>query len=167
MGATYKFIKCIECGKNAKTERVYEGMDFGNPLFHCKNCGALNYDKGILEPALISPTLLIKDGQKRFNTLLLLLYMPIGLFAFFSLALIFENFLISTAIVSPPLALLTYLILKKRSKVSIDEYSKVIEESIRRLETDVDYAKLVVRIQGNHPDSAWSKKYPWFSQINN
>lgn len=164
MGATYKFIKCVKCKKNAKTERVYEGMSLGNPLFHCRNCGALNYDRDIFEPALLSPEVLIKDGKKGYNTLLLLLYMPSGLLAFFALGYLTENFLLSAAIVSVPLALLTALILKKRNNVSIDEYSEAIEASIRRLESDVSYAKLIVSVQGNQPDSAWSKKYPWFNQ---
>lgn len=159
MAATYKIQKCISCGKTSKTERAYEGLQLGNPLYHCQHCRAINYDKNILEPALLNPEVLLKDGRKRYNTFLLLLYIPLGLFAFFALSIALENFFLGFLIVSPILALLTVLILKKKKQVSIQDYEKIINESLNRLESDFKYAQLIIQIQGNDAASAWSRKH--------
>ena len=155
---TYRKYTCANCKQTAKTERVFEGLSLGNPLYKCQRCGALNYDKYIFEPALLDPQLLTEDDKKKYNTLLLLLYMPVGLFAFFALSLVFESFAIGFGIVCIPLAGLTALILKKKKSVNIDRFSNQINDSMTRLNTNEQYANIVINLQGNHPNSAWSNR---------
>lgn len=152
---TYRKYPCAYCNRTAKTERVFEGLKFGNPLYKCQHCGLTNYDKFILEPALLDPQLLIEDGKQSYNTLLLILYFPFGIFAFLALSLVFNSFIVGFAIVCIPLCALTALILQKRKNVTLEKYSEEINASIARLEANVQYANLVIKCQGVHPQSVW------------
>ena len=112
----YRTYTCIRCSQKTKTERVTDGYTFGNPLYTCPHCGALNYDPYITEPALLSPEKLLKDAKSGMNSMLFLLYMPCGLFAFLAASFALNGFLWGLLIVGPILALLTFLILRKKKK---------------------------------------------------
>ncbi|HIZ84596.1 MAG TPA: hypothetical protein H9668_09300 [Firmicutes bacterium] len=151
----YRTYKCASCSQKTKTERVTEGYTFGNPFYTCPHCGALNYDPYITEPALLSPKKLLKDSRNSLNTMLFLLYMPCGLFAFLALSFAFENFLWSLLIVGPILALLTILILLKKRKLDISKYKDLLDESMKRLNSSADYAQAVIKLQGMDADSVY------------
>ena len=155
---TYRNYTCASCKKTAKTERVLEGLSLGNPLFKCQRCGALNYDAFIFEPALLDPEVLVKDEKKKYNTYLLLLYMPVGLFAGFALSMVLNSFAIGFGIVCIPLAVLTALILKKKNSVNTDRFAEAIYDSMKRLRENEQYADIVISHQGNHPNSVWSNR---------
>lgn len=151
----YRTYKCIKCAQKAKTERVTEGYTFGNPFFNCPHCGALNYDPYIKEPALLSPKKILKDSKSGLNTLLFLLYMPCGLFAFFAITFALKNFLWGVLIVCPILALLTFLILRKKKNLDISKYKEVLDASMNRLNSSSAYAEAVIKLQGVDSDSLY------------
>ena len=151
----YRTYKCINCSQKAKTERVTEGYTFGNPFFPCPHCGALNYDPYITEPALLSPKKLLKNSKSSLNTMLLLLYMPCGLFAFFALTFALGNFLWGLLIVGPILAVLTFLIIRKKKNLNLSQYKTVLDESMARLNSSAEYAQAVIKLQGLDSDSVY------------
>lgn len=151
----YRTYKCINCSQKAKTERVTEGYTFGNPFYTCPHCGTLNYDPYITEPALLSPKKLLKDSKSSLNTMLFLLYMPCGLFAFLAVSFALTNFLWGLLIVGPILAVLTFLILRKKKKLDISKYKPVLDESMQRLNSSSDYADAVIKLQGIDSDSVY------------
>lgn len=153
----YRIYKCVKCAKKAKTERAFEGYQFGNPFFRCPHCGALNYDPYIKEPALLSTDKLLKNVRAEANTLLLLLYMPCGLFAFWAVALAVESFLGAFLTVGLLLAVLTYLILKRKKNIDISVYQKELNESMERLNASTEYAQAVIQLQGLDEDSFYKK----------
>lgn len=153
----YRIYKCVNCAKKAKTERAFEGYRFGNPFFRCPHCGALNYDSYIKEPALLSTDKLLKNVRAEANTLLLLLYMPCGLFAFFAVALAVKSFLVAFLTVGLLLAVLTYLILKRKKNIDISVYQKELNESMERLNASTEYAQAVIQLQGLDEDSFYEK----------
>lgn len=153
----YRIYKCVNCAKKAKTERVLEGYQFGNPFFRCPHCGALNYDQYIKEPALLSSDKLLKNVRAEANTLLFLLYMPCGLFAFFAIAFASQSFLGAFLIVGSLLAFLTYLILKKKKNIDISVYQKELNESMERLNASTEYTQAVIQMQGLDKDSFYEK----------
>lgn len=154
----YRNCKCVKCGNKTKTERVTEGYTFGNPFYLCPHCRALNYDPCIYEPALLSKKKLLEDNKKQWNTILLLLYMPIGFFALFALSMAFSSFIYGALIVVPILAFLTFLILKKRNSKDLSQYSKSIGESVLRLDESDDYRQAVIKLQGIDEDSAYAER---------
>lgn len=147
---------CIRCSQKTKTERVTDGYTFGNPLYTCPHCGALNYDPYITEPALLSPEKLLKDAKSGMNSMLFLLYMPCGLFAFLAASFALNGFLWGLLIVGPILALLTFLILRKKKNLDISKYKEVLDESMKRLNSSPEYAKIVIKLQGADSDSVYS-----------
>ena len=151
----YRTYKCARCFQKTKTERVTEGYTFGNPFYSCPHCGALNYDPYITEPALLSPKKLLKNSKNSLNTLLLLLYMPCGLFAFFALTFALGDFLWALLIVGPVLAVLTFFIIRKKKRLDVSQYQAVLDESMKRLSGSAEYADAVVRLQGADPDSMY------------
>lgn len=151
----YRTYKCASCSGKTKTERVTEGYTFGNPFYTCPHCGALNYDPYITEPALLSPEKLLKNSKSSLHTLLFLLYMPCGLFAFLALSFALESFLWSLLIVGPILALLTVLILLKKKKQGISQYQSELDASMGRLNSSADYAQAVIKLQGLDADSVY------------
>lgn len=153
----YRIYKCVKCAKKAKTERAFEGDQFGNPFFRCSHCGALNYDPYIKEPALLSTDKLLKNVRAEANTLLLLLYMPCGLFAFFAVALAVKSFLVAFLTVGLLLAVLTYLILKRKKNIDISVYQKELNESMERLNASTEYVQAVIQLQGLDEDSFYEK----------
>lgn len=156
----YRKYNCINCSRHIKTDRVTEGYTFGNPFFTCPHCGTLNYDPHIMEPALLSSQKLRQNSAQSWNTILLLLYMPCGLFAFFALCMAFMNPAPAALIVFPILAVLTFLILKKKKNTDISsEYKEAIAQSFQRLDSSPDYAAAVIKLQGTDPDSAYNMRY--------
>lgn len=152
----YRTYQCTHCFKKSKTERVTEGYTFGTPFYSCPHCGALNYDPYITEPALLSRKKLLKNSNDQWNTILLFLYMPFGLFAFFSISLLLESFLWSLLIVGPVVAFLTIIILIKKRKSNLSEYQTAINQSMQRLNSSSDYAQAVIKLQGVDPDSMYA-----------
>lgn len=152
----YRKYKCVRCSQHTKTERVTEGYIFGNPFYTCPHCGTLNYDPYIKEPALLSPKKLVKASRQSWNTVLLLLYMPCGVFAFFSISLALHGFLWGALIVFPILALLTFLILRKKANSDISEYKNDLNKSLQRLNSSAEYAQTVIQLQGMDPDCIYN-----------
>lgn len=153
---TYRTYTCVSCNKTAKKVQVFDRMSLGNPLFKCQNCGATNYDQFIFEPALLDPQELIKDAKKQYNNAVI--YLVLSLAAFFILLLA-----TGIAVIAGAAAILLFAILflserKKKNSVTIDRFSKEINESLARLNADRDYANFIIKHQGNHPNSAWSNK---------
>lgn len=159
MGVTMKYYKCVHCNRIAKEKRVLDGLELGVPLYNCRNCGQPNYDKDILEAALLSPNTFLKAERKNYNTGILLSIFPFGLFAFFVVSMLMNGFHWGAILVGIPLALLVAFLLKKRSKVSADGYDDQIHQSMLRLEQNAEYANVVIHIQKIEDDSAWHKKY--------
>jgi len=152
----YRKYTCSTCNKTAKEVSVSDRLSLGNPLFKCQHCGALNYDKFILEPALLDPQELIKDAKKQHNNLLI--WLALGVAAFFMLMLLTGSPVIGIVVAGVLFVLLTSSDSKKKNSISTDQFSKEINESLARLNADRSYADLVIKIQGNHPNSAWSAK---------
>lgn len=154
----YRTYKCVNCSRKTKIERVTEGYTFGNPLYSCPHCGALNYDPYIVEPAFLSKEKLMKDYKKGWNTILLLLYMPIGFLAFFAVSMALNSFFWGAVIAFPILAFLTFLILRKRNHTDISaQYKNVMDASMQRLIQSPNYAKIVAKMQGIDPGSVYSE----------
>lgn len=59
-------------------------------------------------------------------------------------------------IVGPILALLTFLILRKKKNLDISKYKEVLDESMKRLNSSPEYAKIVIKLQGVDSDSVYS-----------
>ena len=151
----YRTYKCTRCFQKTKTERITEGYTFGNPFYSCPYCGALNYDPYITEPALLSPKKMLKYARHGLNTMLLLLYMPCGLFAFFAITFALGNFLWGLLIVVPILAVLTFLIIRKKKRLDISQYQAELDESMKRLSSSAEYANAVIKLQGVDSDSMY------------
>lgn len=88
--------------------------------------------------------------------MLFLLYMPCGLFAFLAASFALNGFLWGLLIVGPILALLTFLILRKKKNLDISKYKEVLDESMKRLNSSPEYAKIVIKLQGVDSDSVYS-----------
>lgn len=58
-------------------------------------------------------------------------------------------------IVGPILALLTFLILRKKKNLDISKYKEVLDESMKRLNSSPEYAKIVIKLQGIDSDSVY------------
>ena len=87
--------------------------------------------------------------------MLLLLYMPCGLFAFFALTFALGNFLWGLLIVGPILAVLTFLIIRKKKNLNLSQYKTVLDESMARLNSSAEYAQAVIKLQGIDSDSIY------------
>lgn len=153
---TYRKYTCVNCKKQAKQVTVVDRMKLGNPLFKCPHCGATNYDQFIFEPALLDPQELIKDAKKQYNNGSI--YCMLAVLAFFVLMLATSSPIIGAAAAGILLIVLFSNSHKKKNSITIDHFSKEINESLARLNADRDYANLIIRLQKNHPDSAWSKQ---------
>ena len=67
-----------------------------------------------------------------------------------------NGFLWGLLIVGPVLALLTFLILRKKKNLDISKYKEVLDESMKRLNSSPEYAKIVIKLQGVDSDSVYS-----------
>ena len=161
MGATYRYYKCVHCKGVAQVKRVFDGLELGNPLYRCQKCYEQNYDKNVLEPALLSPQTFLKAEKKRHNTgIILACYFGTGLS--FAASMLFQSFLWGFLLVGTPAAGLVWFLLRKRSRVSVDGYEEDIQRSMIRLEQELQYALLVISVQKVGRDSAWDKKYHFY-----
>lgn len=158
MGATYRYYKCVHCKGVAQVKRVFDGLELGVPFYKCQKCWQQNYDKNVLEAALLSPESFIKAERKRYNTsILLTCYFGFGLSLMMSILL--GGFLWGFLAVGIPAFGLLLFILQKRRKVTTDKYENDIQKSMVRLEQDTKYALTVIYLQRIGRGSAWEKKY--------
>lgn len=171
---TYRYYKCVKCKKPTKKEQVSNELRLGNPFYTCGHCGQLNYDPYILEAALINPEKLIKEGQKKYNELQTILCLGMFVLGAPFISELLEclvsfqlmDCLMQLVVIGLMVGIyrvLNGIIKKKKAQVTLEQYREVINASICRLETNAEYAKQVIHLQGNDVESEWSKRNSVYS----
>ncbi len=144
---------CKKC--NRKIVVGNNGEDkFGNPFFRCEECGEITYNSCILEPALLSESVLANlrnkyTGQGRVACLFLVIVVCVNIFLRESVLGII-SFLLA-------IVLFIFLVIWENKESKAFNFDAKIRESILRLETDEAYLAQVIEVQGVARSSEWKK----------
>lgn len=147
--------RCKECKKKLKVDNNW-GIKFGNPFFHCEECGHINYDSMILEPALLPKSSLENIKRKsrnenRMACVVLVLYLN------FMAYLTFGGWWAVGLLVLNAVLFLVVILIENR-KSNIMDFDNEIKKSLIRLQSDPEYLNEVVKRQGVGRDSAWNQQ---------
>ena len=153
---TYAKYTCTNCGKTSQTKQTHAIIEFGNPLYSCRQCGAINYDSQKKEAAFMSVNEINAFDKDQLRTLLFIATFFGAVLSFFPFLLLTNNTILSFVAAALIIAALDGALIMKIKKKNVDIHSdQRIAESLKRLRQDRNYTGIIKDMQGIASDSAW------------
>jgi len=148
-----KVCKCKKCNhKNIVADNTES--KFGNPFFSCEECGEINYNINVIEPALLPESAVVKlqdecKGRGRIASLVLMLLSCLNVFLIDKVLGIIILFLLVVFFI--------VFIVRENRESGNNNLNEKMERSIVRLASDEVYLSKVIAVQGLGGNSAWKK----------
>ena len=161
---TIRTVKCEHCNKVGKIEKNVSEINqrFGNPFYICKNCGEVNYDDGIIEPALLPPERLRKYAQTQSGPGRWILIWFGTLLAVLTVSFMMDSFVLSLLALIPAALVLIWILIKEEKTLDESAYDKQVRNSMIRMLADENYAKAMLEEIKPAPNSAWETQRETF-----